>query len=645
LDIMMPKIDGFEVCAAIRNLPDGYGQHTAILVMTGLNDMESINRAYEVGATDFITKPINWMVLGNRLRYMWRAICAKEELRRSEEENRALISAMPDTIFRISRQGTILDSKIPRHLAPVLIPERLLGKRISEVFLAEAPDPFMDHIEQTLRTGENQVFEHPGRFHDNLNAFEFRIVVNGKDEVLAIVRDITEKKQAEERIIELAYYDTLTGLLNRHSFTDHLNQALAQAERHGRLVATLFLDLDRFKLINDTLGHDVGDLLLQGVAERMLHCLRKGDTIGRFTKDDSPPSVARWGGDEFSAILTDIGQIQDAAKAAGRVRHALSQPFLLAGHEVFVTASIGITVYPLDGSDADTVLKNADTAMYHAKEQGRDNFQFYTASMNASAFERLAMENKLRRALDREEFLLHYQPQLDLRTGRIVGVEALIRWNIPGVGLVPPAEFIPLAEETGLIVPIGAWVLQTACAQNSAWRASGLPPIRMAINLSSRQFRQKNLVETVKQALVRSGLQANYLELEMTESVVMQNAEETTLTLHELKGMGLRLAVDDFGTGYSSLSYLKRFPVDVLKIDRSFIGDLHKDPDDAAIARAIIAIGHSLNLRVVAEGVETEDQLKFLRQHDCDEIQGYLFSRPRAAEAIEELLRDGRCLY
>jgi diguanylate cyclase (GGDEF)-like protein len=643
LDVMMPEIDGFGVCASIRSLPGG--ENTAIMMVTGLDDLESIHRAYEAGATDFITKPINWVILVERVRHMWRAISAREELRRSEEKNRALIHAIPDSMFQIGKDGTILAFKVPKDFALSAFPEGLLGKNISEVLFTDAPHEAMIAIERLLKTGESQVLEHQVQCGLEAHSYESRIVVSGEDELLAIVRDVTERKKDERRIFELAYHDTLTGLQNRHSFKEHLNLALEQAKRHGRFVATLFLDLDRFKRINDTLGHNVGDLLLQGVADRLVQCVRKSDCLARFNTDNPIAPVARLGGDEFMALLTEINRAQDAAKVARRMLETLSQPFSLAGHEVFVTVSIGITIYPLDGEDVDTMLKNGDTAMYHAKDQGRNNFQFYNISMHSAAHERLALENQLRKALDRKEFLLHYQPQVDLLTGRIAGVEALIRWHHQDMGLVPSSDFIPLAEETGLIVPIGEWVFSTACSQNAAWQASGYPPIRMSVNLSSHQFRQKTLLKTIQRALDESGLDPKYLELEITESVIMQNAESTTSILNELKRMGLSLAIDDFGTGYSSLNYLKRLPVDVLKIDRSFVKDITTDPDDAAITKAIIAMADSLNLKVVAEGVETEQQLEFLVQTGCHEVQGYLFSRPITEKGIEPFLKEGRCPY
>lgn len=636
LDVVMPNLDGFAVCREIRR--SQHGRHTPVLMMTGLDDIDSINRGYGVGATDFITKPINWAILRHRLRYLWRSSLISNNLRKSEQKNRALINAMPDLLLRLDRSGEILELREPEGFDRVFSPARLLSKKIDDVFSKEMAQPVLDHLDKALAGREMQFFEQQIPTEDDDRFYEWRIVNSGQDEALAIVRDITERKRTEERVIRLAYHDTLTGLLNRHSFKDHLAQAVANAQRYKRFVATLFIDLDRFKRINDTLGYQVGDLLLQGVAERIQECVRKSDKAARNVADASSNSVSRLGGDEFTILLPEIKQVQDTARVAKRILEAIARPFTIAGHEIFITGSIGITVYPLDGEDPDILLKNADSAMYSAKEQGRNTFQFYTESMNASSFKRLALENGLRKALDREEFIIYYQPQVDIASGRISGMEALLRWKHPELGLVPPGDFIPLAEETGLIVSIGEWVLCAACIQNKAFQNRGLPPKRVAVNISSFQFRRQSLVKTVTKALKMSGLDPRYLELELTESAIMKNMEESSKILEDLKEMGLRVAIDDFGTGYSSLAYLKRFPLDILKIDRSFIRDIPEDQDNAAIAAAIIAMARSLNLEVIAEGVETEDQLAFLRDQGCDEVQGYYFSPPLPSEEIEAYL-------
>ena len=446
----------------------------------------------------------------------------------------------------------------------------------------------------------------------------------------AVFSDITERKKAEERIKNLAYFDVLTGLPNRRLFTDRLQVAIANAHRHGQRLAIMFLDLDLFKRINDTLGHGVGDMVLVESAKRLGLCVRDGDT------------VARLGGDEFVVLLPELDHIEDVAKLAERVINQVKAPFVIDEHELYVTTSIGIAVYPDDGLTVEQLIKNADTAMYRAKDLGRNAYQLYTPAMNARSFERLAMESSLRHALSRDEFTLVYQGKVDLVTGRLSGVEALVRWRHPDMGLVSPAEFIPLAENMGLIGDIGAWVLKAACRQCKSWHDLGLPPVRIAVNVSALQFREGDVPAIVDEALKESGLPPNFLELELTESVLMQRVDEVAQVLRELRQMGVHISIDDFGTGYSSLSYLKRMPIDALKIDRSFVHDLLEDGtvvdgEGAEIVSTIINLAHNLRLRAVAEGVETHEQAEFLRAKGCDEIQGYLISRPVSGEDLISL--------
>jgi len=447
-------------------------------------------------------------------------------------------------------------------------------------------------------------------------------------DLVSLSIETDKRKQAEETIRHQALHDQLTGLPNRTLFNDRLSIALANARRHKEMLAVVFLDLDRFKKINDTLGHDVGDLLLKAVVERVKNSVRQGDT------------VARWGGDEFTLLLPQIAGKQDAINIAKRILDALKPVFNLNGYEARISLSIGIAVYPFDGEDAETLVKNADVALYRTKEDGRNGYQVYSLTMNSQASELLTMENNLHQALERGEFVLHYQPQINIATGKITGMEALVRWQHPEFGLVSPATFIPLAEQTGLIVPIGEWVLWTACTQNKAWQDAGLPKLRMAVNLSARQFQQSNLIEIVERTLSETGLDPHYLELEVTESVTMRNLELAKTVLTNLYNMGIQLSMDDFGTGYSSLSYLKQFPFRTLKIDRSFVLDLTTNPKDAAIIAVIIALGKELNLRLIAEGVETEAQKDLLRCLQCEEMQGYLFSRPLPAKDATELLQQ-----
>ena len=440
-----------------------------------------------------------------------------------------------------------------------------------------------------------------------------------------ITMDIDDRKEAEERVQFLAYYDALTGLPNRTLLRDRLAKAFAGARRQKYKVALLFLDLDRFKDINDSLGHSVGDLLLQEVAERLRRWGREQDT------------VARIGGDEFLIMLTHVNHISDAAVAAERLMDAMAAEFVVQDRSLSIGCSVGISIFPEHGMEADDLMKNADAAMYSAKEAGRNNFRFYTEDMNVQAVERLTLESSLRLALDKKELFLVYQPQMEMVTGKITGLEALLRWQHPQLGLVPPDKFIRIAENSGLIVQIGEWVLRTACAQARKWQDEGLPAVTVAVNVSAVQFRQEDFSELIRRVLQETGLAPEYLEL--TESLLLSSADVTFSVLQRLKRMGLKLAIDDFGTGYSSFSYLRQFQVSKLKIDRSFVRDVAVNPDDAAITAAIISMAKSLNLKVIAEGVENESQMSFLRAHQCDEIQGYYFSKPLAVEKVADRLR------
>ncbi|MDJ0851468.1 MAG: EAL domain-containing protein [Myxococcota bacterium] len=453
--------------------------------------------------------------------------------------------------------------------------------------------------------------------------------------------EVAQRRRAEERIRYLAYYDGLTGLPNRQLFNERLDDALNFSGRIGRSVCLLFIDLDHFKQVNDTLGHSVGDELLREVAERVLASVRSSDVVAR-REVETGSEVSRLGGDEFTVMLTAVADVQDAAKVAQRILEQLSRPFKMAGHELYTTASIGIAVSPIDGRDAETLLRNADTAMYHAKRQNRNVFQFYTEAMNATASRKLHLASRLRHALEEEQLSLTYQPLLDKTGQRVTGAEALLRWEDAELGRVGPDEFIPIAEDTGLVVPMGEWVLRTACRQARAWQLQGLPEIRMAVNLSSHQLRQSSVSETVASILAETRLPPRCLELEMTETAILDHGDRTIVSLRELQEMGVGLALDDFGTGYSSLSYLRRFPIERVKIDRSFVGGIPESRDDATLTSAIIAMAHGLRLAVVGEGVETPEQAAFLRERGCDELQGYLFSPPVPAEAFEEILREPR---
>ena len=456
-----------------------------------------------------------------------------------------------------------------------------------------------------------------------------------------LIGHINERRRIEDRLNYLAYYDDLTGLPNGTLFRDRLDQALSLAKREQHPLALLFLDIDRLKRINDSMGREIGDRLIQTVGRHLEQNLRESDSAIRLAEDKAAQTVARFAGDEFVVLLPKISKAQDAAIVAERIFRLMSQPITVNEQQLVISCSIGIGLYPMDGDSSEALIRNAAAATHQMKQEGGNHFRFYSSDIHAKTFERLTMESQLRGALAQDQFRLYYQAQIDLKTGRITGVEALIRWQHPDRGMVSPAQFIPVAEETGLIVPIGKWILETAFAQNKRWQDAGLPPITMAVNLSARQFHEKNFVETVKDAVNQSGLNPRYVELELTESL-MQNTEKAIVILNAFRAMGINISIDDFGTGYSSLNYLKRFPIHKLKIDQSFVRDSSSNPDDAAIVHAIITLARAMSLEVIAEGVETEAQCAFLREQHCDEAQGYLFSKPLPADEATRLLKEGR---
>jgi diguanylate cyclase (GGDEF)-like protein/PAS domain S-box-containing protein len=450
------------------------------------------------------------------------------------------------------------------------------------------------------------------------------------EEIVCFVVDLSQNKQTQEKLNHLAYHDALTDLPNQVLFKDRLKQAIALSRRNDQMQAVLLLNLDRFKTINDSLGYTAGDRLLQSVAQRLTSCVRESDTVARF------------GGDEFAVLLTQIPRTQDAANVARAIKQALDQAFLFEDQEIFVSSSIGISMYPQDGRDTAGLLKTAGVALDRAKVQGGNNFHFYTAGGTTRALKQLVLESNIRPGLERSEFFVQYQPQVDVRGFQLVGMEALVRWQHPGLGLLYPCEFVSIAEETGLIISLGDFVMRTACAQNKTWQDKGLKSMRLSVNFSARQFQQPTFITDVAHILKETNLDPRWLELELTESSIMKDPEEAIEKLHELKLMGISVAIDDFGTGYSSLNYLKRFPIDTLKIDKTFVSDVCKDPHDTAIVRAIINLGHALDLTVVAEGVETKEQLQYLSALECDVVQGFLFSKALSARAFEELLIEQR---
>jgi len=655
MDVMMPVMDGFEACAGIRGLPGG--EETPVVMMTGSDDVESINRAYDVGATDFITKPVNYLVLTQRVRYMLRAKRTADDLRES--------ASLLESSQRVAKVGHWAWDLAARTLRCSKQLVAILG--VSPPEQVSAPDDLacLAHprdraqVEQAIATavrdGDGASLEHLLRRGDGsqrivLHEIQSHCDAQGRvTRVLGTVQDITERRESEQQVRYLAYYDAVTGLPNRTLFMDQLNHALLTARRHCRHAAVLFLDLDHFKRINDTMGHSAGDSLLREVAARLRDCIRDSDivchddTIHRDPLDKH--CVARLGGDEFVIMLSDLRDPMDAGGIARRICEVMSAPFDVDGNDVYSSCSVGVSCYPNDGDNVETLLKHADAAMYHAKSQGRNQFQFYTKAINARVLERVALENSMRKALDEEKFEVHYQPKIDVATGEVTSVEALLRWTHPELGEVPPSTFIAVAEDTGLIVPLGEWVLNQACRETVRWRASGHAHLRIAVNLSPAQFRSPTLKQAVEDALAASGLPSSCLELELTESVLMEDVRGSAAILEELTSLGIKVTVDDFGVGYSSLTQLKRFPVSALKIDRSFVRDMIDSSDDAAIVAATIALGHSLRMNVVAEGVEDTRQLEFLRQHHCDESQGFLFSSPVSSQDLLAWLdcrkRDG----
>jgi diguanylate cyclase (GGDEF)-like protein/PAS domain S-box-containing protein len=562
---------------------------------------------------------------------------AETALREAERRYHGLFDNAIEGIFRTTVEGNYLDANPAlAHIYGFGSPHELMASLHDigrQLYVdPQRRDEFMRIVKArgSVTGFESQVYRKNG---DIIWISENARVVIGEDgrpvSYEGTVEDITARRLYQTRIEHQANYDTLTGLANRSLLQDRLEQALLTAEGFGTRIGVAFVDLDRFKFINDSLGHHVGDELLKEVAARLQSCVRECDT------------VARLGGDEFVLLINGHSGPESVRQIMECMLAAVSQPWTIEQGEFQVSCSIGVALHPEDGDEARTLLKHADSAMYRAKESGRNNSQFFTRELNTLMTERLEMESHLRRALDRQQFVLCYQPRVDLDGGRIVAAEALLRWRIPHRGTVAPQRFIALAEETGLIVPIGKWVLQTACAQNKAWQDEGLPPIVVSVNVSARQFRQENIVQTVAEVLRETGLEARYLELELTESMVMHDAPQLVAMLDELKRLGVQIAVDDFGTGYSSLSYLKRFPVDRLKIDRSFVEHIASDADDATIVRTIIALGHNLGLKVVAEGVESDEQLRFLRSNLCDEAQGFLISRPVSNRHLRRMFARG----
>lgn len=586
------------------------------------------------GEEDFLTSISDIVASIVCFRYMQRS------LQESEDRFCKITSATQDAIIMMDENGKI------SHWNPAA--ESIFGYSKTEALgqdlhlligFEDCHSSFNKHFDAFKKTGTGNVIGKTlDLFAKRKDGTEVPIElsvsavnIGGKWQSIGIIRDITERKRYEDQIVYMAYHDPLTGLPNRSLLKDRLEQAIAMGRRHQLRVAVLFLDLCHFKYINDTLGHRTGDNLLKEIAVRLRGCLRASDTIARLS------------GDEFTIIIQDIKRIKDIIKVINKLFATMERPFSADGHEFYVTVSVGISIFPDDGEDVEILLQSADIAMYRAKSEGSGNtYHFFSPELQKAPLDRLKAESSLRRALDREEFILYFQPQVSISTGKITGIEALLRWNDPERGIVFPKEFIPVAEESGLIIQIGEWVISQACTVRKRWEVMNIRPLYMAVNLSMRQFRQKNLISSIKKKIKESAMDPHYLELELTESIIMDNAEETIQILYDLKKLGIRLSIDDFGTGYSSLWYLKRMPLDTLKIAQPFVHDLATNPDARAIATAIIKLAHTLKLEVIAEGVETEDQLNILRELQCDKIQGYLVARPMPAEKMELFLK--RCL-
>jgi diguanylate cyclase (GGDEF)-like protein/PAS domain S-box-containing protein len=637
LDLGLPDAQGLEAVrrthAAAPRIP--------LVVLTGLGDESLGANAVQEGAEDFLIKgQIKNRGLVRALRYAIERRHMEEALFAEKERAQVTLDCIGDAVISTDAAGNVAFMNATAERLTGWSQQEAEGRPIGEVFhILDADTREITPNRMELAIAENRTVHLPvncnliRRDGSEVSIEDSAAPIHdreGRDAGAVIVfHDVSAAKEIQLEIAHAAHHDTLTGLPNRLLLIDRVNQAIAFALRHNNKVAMLFLDLDGFKHVNDSLGHSTGDALLKSIAVRLVECVRRADT------------VSRTGGDEFVVLLSDLEQMKEVTDLATRMLQTVANPHSIDNHDLHITTSIGVSIYPDDGLDAATLIKNADTAMYQAKDGGRQCYRFFTPAMNARAVERQAIEEGLRRALERREFAVHYQPKVDLRTGGITGAEALVRWTHATRGAVSPAEFIPVAEDCGLVLPIGGWVLREACRQARAWVDAGLPVMTMAVNISALEFRDENFLKNVFEVLSEAGLDPRFLELELTEGVLMKHADSAAAILQALRERGVQVAIDDFGTGYSSLSYLRRFPVDELKIDQSFVRRITTHVGDAPIVIAILAMAQSLKLRVVAEGVENLEELTFLRAHNCDEVQGYYFSRPVPAEQFAKLLRAG----
>ena len=630
LDVNVPGGNGFDLCQIVRT--SDANSDVPVVMVTGLDDTESIDRAYEAGASAFLHKPILWPTLSHTVHFMLRALDDRRALVRSQHKTRALLESLPDAIATVDHRGVVAE-----HLTGSDDPadeQPLVGRKVEEAFPTELASAARLALAGST-SGSRPTYEYAVGSRPRRRWFEARLRPQADGTLLIITRDVTEKRKARAHIEYLAYYDTLTGLPNRQMFVREASRIFKSAGHLSSLIALFYVDLDRFKRVNDSLGHEVGNQLLKDIAKRLAHyssSLPPGQTAGAR-------KVARLGADEFLVLATGLADEKQAIEIAEQIQATVAEPLPCGNDQLVVTASIGIAIYPRDSTDVEDLLVKADIAMHLAKGEGRNGYAVFGQSMAQRSLGRLELETQMRWALEHDEFRVFYQPKLDLVSGVVIGVEALLRWTHPERGEVTPGTFIPLAEETGLIVPLGAWVLRQVCQQLVRWSGSGLGKLTAAVNVSVQQFARQDFVENVLNTLREVGVEPTQLELEITESVLMRNVVETTACCRRLRDQGVSISIDDFGTGYSSLGYLRQFPVSALKIDRSFVKDIETSPDASAICTAIIAMARELNLKVVAEGVETPGQLALLRRRGCNQAQGFLIGRPMPADELQSLLR------
>ncbi|OQW78018.1 MAG: GGDEF domain-containing response regulator [Proteobacteria bacterium ST_bin11] len=652
LDVMLPDLNGFDCLQTLKNMAGN--TLLPVVMLTGMDDLESVNRAFQLGASDFIPKPLNWPTLPHRLRYLLRSVATLAELARSEAELRQAqkIAQLGSWYWSVADDNMQWSEEVFN----ILGTNRSSFEHKCRDLYKSVPSSEVGKLQQAIdlciRNQCSFRLELPVMRFDGTNHV---IHIQGKpvidnelvSHIHGTLQDITERRDIEERVKFLSYYDPLTGLPNRTLFKEILAQAMSYCSRYGTVISTLFISIDRFKRINETLGPKIGDQVLKLFAERLLAEVRDCDYIHiNADYDLADMTVSRLGGNEFTVLLNHIQDTRDSVKVAKRIFQAMQQAFPVDSTELFLGINIGIAVYPGDGQDEDSFIKNGEFAMNHASEHGHNNYQFFSQSLNVAAFHKLAMENSLRRAVERNELALYYQAKVNIRRQQVVGCEALVRWQHPELGLISPSQFIPIAEDSGLIAQISNWVLENASRQMLDWQQSGLcQGMIMAVNVSANQFRQYGFGKHVREVLTEIGLEPQYLKLELTETILLDHIDDALVTLRELQALGVKISIDDFGTGYSSLSYLKKLPISELKVDHSFIRDIPHNEDDMAITAAILALADALSLEVVAEGVENEDQANFLLNSGCEVVQGFLYNKPMPSEDFAAFVRTFNSKY